>query len=218
MPTVRTQWIDKSIQSFLDQDYKNSELIIVNDGSNLDYKSILEKYSNDRIRYYRIDKVSIGETNNFGIKKADGELICTLHDDDIMPNNSISLRVNALKDNEVIWGRSQQLSLQGEIRGLEPVGPPDKERIWKQDYINWTTIMWRKTIHNKIGYFAPFSHNEDWHFEIRFLMECNCTYIEDVVMYYRIHSGQYSAIGREAGITKKEESQMWEEMRRRYNK
>ena len=215
MPTVRTQWIRESIQSFIDQNY-DSELIVINDGTDRDYESILNEFDRTKIRYYKIDHVSIGHTNNFGIGKAKGDIICTLHDDDIMPENSLKVRAEAMGDCEVIWGASMKMSLGGVLGDIEPANEPDKNRIWRQDYINWTTIMWRKSIHDKIGMFADFSHNEDWHFEIRFLQECKCKKIDDIVMYYRIHSGQYSAIGREAGKTKKEEALMWKELKEKY--
>jgi glycosyltransferase involved in cell wall biosynthesis len=53
VPAYKAQFLAECIDSILAQTYKNFELIIVNDASPQDLDSIVSKYDDPRIRYYR---------------------------------------------------------------------------------------------------------------------------------------------------------------------
>lgn len=87
MPAYKSQYLSAAIESILAQDCGNWELVIVDDCSPEDLKSIVDRYSDDRIRYYRNEK-NLGGRNlvnqwNYSITLATGDWIALAADDDI---------------------------------------------------------------------------------------------------------------------------------------
>jgi O-antigen biosynthesis protein len=80
MPTYeRRRYIPQALQSFLQQDYPNRELIIVDDGKDA-IADLVEKLPN--VRYFHVARTSIGAKRNLACKHAGGEIIAHWDDDD----------------------------------------------------------------------------------------------------------------------------------------
>lgn len=81
-------YIKKTIQSVLNQTYKNFEILIINDASTDQSVSIVESFSDDRIRLIHNDtNKGICYTRQRGVIEARGKYIAILDADDIaMPN------------------------------------------------------------------------------------------------------------------------------------
>ncbi len=76
--------IRKSIESVLNQTYKNWELIIVDDGSTDNTYKTCEQYSkkDKRIIVYKKENEGPGKARNYGIKRSSGDYICFIDSDD----------------------------------------------------------------------------------------------------------------------------------------
>ena len=91
IPAYKKKYIKEAIDSALNQDYKNIEVIIVNDKSPYNLKDIIDQYEDNRIIYYENER-NIGKHNpvnnwNRCVELAKGELFTLLCDDDkLMPN------------------------------------------------------------------------------------------------------------------------------------
>ena len=84
IPTYnRAKLIKRSILSVLNQTYQNFEIIVVDDGSADDTKSVVESFNNPKIRYIRHD-INKGQSaaRNTGIKNAKGKYIAFQDSDD----------------------------------------------------------------------------------------------------------------------------------------
>lgn len=79
-------YIERAINSVLNQKYKNYELIIVDDCSNDSTVEKISKYKSKNIRIYKTKKNSgtAGATRNIAIQKAKGEYILFLDGDDTL--------------------------------------------------------------------------------------------------------------------------------------
>ncbi len=85
IPTYNRQdLLKESVESVINQTYKNIELIIVDDGSIDNTKAVVENYLSDpRVKYiYQINK-GLGEARNNGILNSKGNYLMFLDDDDI---------------------------------------------------------------------------------------------------------------------------------------
>ena len=91
IPTYnRPKHILLALQSVLNQTFKDFEIIVVNDGSTIDYSEI-EKFcsNNPNIKYvYQTNKYLAGARNT-GMKNSSGKFICFLDDDDIYLSNHL---------------------------------------------------------------------------------------------------------------------------------
>lgn len=79
----RPETLRRAIQGVLNQDFKNFELIVVDDGSAEETKEVITKFGDPRIIYIRNHK-NLGGTKslNIGLKRSKGKYICPLDDDD----------------------------------------------------------------------------------------------------------------------------------------
>lgn len=91
VPAYKAQFLAECIDSILAQTYKNFELIIVNDASPQDLDSIVSKYDDPRIRYYK-NEVGFGAEHVVGnwnkcLEYATGDyIICMGDDDKLLPH------------------------------------------------------------------------------------------------------------------------------------
>lgn len=104
MPMYNSEkYIKESINSILNQEYKNFELIIVDDGSIDSSIEIVKEYNDSRIKLYEnIENKGLPYTRNKLLSLATGEYIALLDSDDIALKNRIKAQVEFLEKNKNI--------------------------------------------------------------------------------------------------------------------
>ena len=94
--------MDELLQSLTLQTDKDFEVIVVEDGSEIDCKEIVEKHQGKlNLSYCNIANSGPGQARNFGAKHANGEYLIVLDSDCIIPENYISSVKKELKENPV---------------------------------------------------------------------------------------------------------------------
>lgn len=93
MPVYNTEnYLKKSIDSILNQTYKDFELIIINDCSQGNTDEIINKYKDKRIKYIKNKtNMGIGYNRNLGITKSKGDYICFIDSDDYIREDFLEL-------------------------------------------------------------------------------------------------------------------------------
>lgn len=86
--------VGSTIQSILDQKYRNFELLIINDGSTDNSLNVVSSFNDERIRIINKENGGVSSTRNLGIKEAKYEWIVFFDADDIMYENALSEYVN----------------------------------------------------------------------------------------------------------------------------
>lgn len=97
------KYIVKCLESIVNQDYKNFELLIVNDGAKDDSIKLADDYLKDKdINYQIINKENGGlaSARNAGIRKAKGDAIAFVDSDDCLSKDFLGNLYNALKNND----------------------------------------------------------------------------------------------------------------------
>ena len=94
IPAYKSAYLSDAIRSALEQDYPNIELIVVDDCSPDDIKSVVDGFKDARIRYVR-NEVNLGSASvvhnwNHCLDEARGEFFVLLCDDDILLPNMVS--------------------------------------------------------------------------------------------------------------------------------
>ena len=90
LPTYnRAEYLPRAIDSVLSQDYRELELIVVDDGSTDHTRQVVESYKDSRIRYMRtpVNK-GVAAARNAGIRRAKGELIMETRETDKTGRNA----------------------------------------------------------------------------------------------------------------------------------
>lgn len=89
-------YICESIDTVLNQSYKNIEVVVVDDGSTDDTKRLLEQYG-ARVTYYYQEQQGVAAARNFGLKQVRGPLVALQDADDRWLPNKIEAQVRALQ-------------------------------------------------------------------------------------------------------------------------
>ena len=99
------KFIDKCIQSLINQTYQNIEIILSNDGSkdnSLKKIKDWEKKYPDKIKCESHKNQGVGMTRNKGIALATGDYLTFVDSDDYLDDNFIETLVNNIDDCDII--------------------------------------------------------------------------------------------------------------------
>lgn len=94
----RPSEIKDLLQSLSQQDYNNFEVVIVEDGSEIICKGVVDEFkSRLEIQYFYIPNAGQGFARNFGMRKAKGEFFVLFDSDCIIPQSFLSSLSNAIQ-------------------------------------------------------------------------------------------------------------------------
>ena len=104
IPIFNSQnFIEESLNSLINQTFKNFEIICVNDGSTDKTFDILKKFEQKDERIYIINQNNLGAgiARNIGMKKSKGEYLIFLDSDDIFKENMLEELYKKIKGNDL---------------------------------------------------------------------------------------------------------------------
>ena len=87
----RAEFITNAINSVINQSFTNWEYLIIDDGSTDNTQSIIQLFSDNRIRYHYQKNKERSAARNTGIKLAKGRFICFLDSDDYYLNHHLQI-------------------------------------------------------------------------------------------------------------------------------
>ncbi|MDP4207176.1 MAG: glycosyltransferase [Bacteroidota bacterium] len=124
MPTHNDgQYISKTIESVLSQTYKNWELLIMDDGSTDDTASLVNTFTDGRIRFFQ--QANLGQLmalNNVS-SHISGDVVMMLHSDDLL------YKPTSLEDNIQYFEDSSIDGIYCSIIQFYPSGKPDQVMV-----------------------------------------------------------------------------------------
>ena len=99
IPVYNTEkWLNKCIDSVVNQTYRNVEILLINDGSTDESPEICNKYArlDDRVRVFHKSNSGVSSSRNFGLDKAKGSYVVFVDSDDYLANDIIEKGVNVI--------------------------------------------------------------------------------------------------------------------------
>ena len=91
------KYIERCLNSLINQEYSNIEILCIDDGSKDNTKKILEKDS--RIKYFYKENGGLSSARNYGLKYIDGYYCCFIDSDDYVDSTYVSKLVNSIEKN-----------------------------------------------------------------------------------------------------------------------
>lgn len=180
------KYIEKCLESVLNQTYKNYEIIVINDGSKDNSKEILSKYQEkypEVIKHIEQENKGVAKTRNYGIKLAKGEYIAFIDNDDYIDQDYLEKFVTEAEN-------GQYDVVIGGYRRPTEIGKMIKEQRLENE--EWSKFMimapWAKIyrkdylINNDITFLSN-NIGEDVYFNLQALQLSNKIKIIDYMGY-----------------------------------
>lgn len=121
IPTYnRSSLVKDAICSVLAQTELDLEVIVVDDGSTDDTRSVVDNFNDSRIKYYYKQNGGVSSARNFGMAKSEGEYVAFLDSDDIWPENFLEATSFVL-DDDASYGLAYTATIQKYEDGGERV-------------------------------------------------------------------------------------------------
>ncbi len=163
----KIKYIKKSIDSVLNQKFKNFEIIIVHDDPrNKDFDYLLElKKNNNKIRLIKNKKnLGAGFSRNKGIKLAKSKYIAFLDSDDTWKKEKLKSQISFMKKNNLDFSFTSYDQIDSEGKKLKTVKAPKLQRyddLLKDCRIGLSTVILKKKLINKKFKFSNLKTKED---------------------------------------------------------
>lgn len=198
-------YLEKCINSIINQTYKNLEILLINDGSKDNSLQILYEYAKKDLRIRVIDRQNNGvsATRNLGIEKSTGEYICFIDADDWIECNMIEKLYNTIKQKDVDAVRCNYYTHLGAKRIIgKSVNMKDKichSDELKNDILNefiigninsfvWLLIVKSDILKNKIKFVTKVHMMEDTIFYVELLYNIKTLYFLNEPLYHYVYN------------------------------
>ncbi|PIS13894.1 hypothetical protein COT65_01735 [Candidatus Shapirobacteria bacterium CG09_land_8_20_14_0_10_47_13] len=213
IPTYnRADLLGRSIQSVLDQSFKEFDLIIIDDKSTDGTPRVVKNFNDSRIKYIKNQK-NLGIIGNWNkaIDVAPGKYLSIFHDDDIMSPDFLKEAFLALEANPSVGFTFPMIKMVDINRNLIKVwydGYKGKTGLISGlEYILLTirkerclslapSMVFRKKVFKKVGYFGQeFSFNTfDFNRWFKIALNFDVYLINKFLFEYTVHPGQMSQL------------------------
>lgn len=185
---------DISVPSAQNQTYKNLEIIVIDDGSTDDTKSVVEnlRLNDDRVIYFYQDNRGQASARNFGIKKATGDYVAFLDADDYWHDMKIEKQVKIMEGNPDAGFCFCDYFVLDEDDKYYKKQDPGKDffvdTLMAVKSALPSTLLIKREVFEKIGYFderPELRYIEDIDFIIRLSNKEKFAYLPEALIDYR---------------------------------
>ena len=209
------KYLKESIDSALNQTYKNIEIIVINDGSKDSTESIVLSYGN-KIRYYKKDNGGVASALNLALSKMKGDYFSWLSHDDLYEKDKIAIQINELSkyDDKVILLSDYKIINDSGLEKRKMIAPHNEliknhEKALLKGLINGITLLIPKKAFIECGNFnEELKCTQDYDLWFRMLLKgYQFKHINKVLASSRIHDEQTTNT---SSVVIKEGNKLWE--------
>lgn len=192
------KYIEQAVASALNQTYPNIEVIVVDDGSNLETKAILQILEPKITKLITQENQGQSTARNRGIIEAKGEYVLVLDSDDYFEPTFCQKALTIFlerSDVKVVTCQAYLMHEDGSVKKYIPKGGNIKSFIYTNAALGST--MFKKNDWRSVnGYDENMRKGfEDWEFYIRILKNEGCVYvISERLFTYRKRSDSTTSI------------------------
>ena len=200
----RRDLLIQAVDSCLCQTISDFEVVVSDDGSSEDLRSVVETFRDSRISYYRND-ARLGATRNHqqAVSRAQGEYVITLNSDDLVLPSCLEIAGQALKkwENAAAAYFSTTYLTDATVQGFHEIPRIEfannetyQQNPWLEGYhgTSPSCCLFRKTAFDEIGgYRTTLRFAYDWDLYMRFMRRgSGVVFVPEVLSVYRRHAEQ----------------------------
>jgi len=188
-------YLAESIQSILNQSYRDFELLILNDGSTDRSEQIILSFNDPRIRYFKTEsnKGLIFQLNK-GILNAKGKYVARMDADDISSAKRFEKQITFLEENpaiKLVGSCAEVIDEKGKATGRIIDVPKTFEAIkagilFQCPFIH-SSVMGSAEVFKKFGYSDEFPIAEDYFLWSQITKVYRTANLSEVLLHYRTH-------------------------------
>jgi glycosyltransferase involved in cell wall biosynthesis len=206
MPKVDTGKLTKKFGKLLSQ-YPRKPLVSIIIPFKSDRGWLKDAVKSAKLQRYKhieiVKSQSLGtlaENFNAGVRKAKGEFICYLCDDDLLTPNSIEDRVKLFNyaEFDFVHGNAINCRPDGdELLFVPRMKEPTVGDMIIKNVLHGGTVMYRREVFENYGYFdEKLTNGEEYEFNLRLLAHgAKIGYVNSILYKYRYHNEQKSLFG-----------------------
>jgi glycosyltransferase involved in cell wall biosynthesis len=199
-------FLEEAIKSILEQDYKDLELVAVEDPSPANGRKVFESFNDPRIRYHLNEKrTSLREQLNLGLSLCRGTYIARMDADDISYPSRIGKQLRYLLEHpeiNLVGTNLDYMSSSGKPMGLRRY--PERHEDIARDLRLYASVAHATIMVKRVDILAMEGYRdaapmEDWDLWCRMLMAgMKFHNIQETLYSYRQHAG----MGKYKGLRK----------------
>lgn len=197
MPSWNTgKFIAESIQSVIDQTYKNWELLIVDDCSTDNTDEVVSSFNDKRIKYLK-NETNLGAalTRNRALREAQGEWIAFLDSDDLWAPEKLEKMIKFMKENNYSFAYHEYEKIEEESKPLNVyVSGPEivtKRKMYNYGYPGCLTFMYNAKTMGLIQ-IKDIKKNNDYAILLQLCKKANCYLLKENLAKYRVRKQSIS--------------------------
>ena len=186
------KYIRQAIESVLHQTFQGFELIIIDDGSTDNSRSIIEEYKDhEKIQIIFQQNKGLNVTNNIALRAAKGKYIMRLDADDYLDHNALLVMSSLLDQNPelgMVFPDYYLVDEANNILGLEKRHDFTKEvELLDQPAHGACTMIRRESLLELDGYSEDYTCQDGYELWIKFIKSFPVRNVGTALFYYRRH-------------------------------
>lgn len=190
-------YLKASIESILNQTFKDIEIIIVDDCGKNDLDSITEEYKDKRIKVIKNNKnIGLVESLNKAITASKADILARMDTDDIADENRLEEQYKFMINHEeysVVGTLANEFSKNSTTGVLGKPGEKTAKSLAYGDSIIHPSVMMRKKDIQSVGGYKNYKRAEDLSLWFELVMKGFRLFVIDrVLLNYRVNKEDYS--------------------------
>lgn len=194
------QYINQAVDSILQQNWQNLEVIVVDDGSTDHTPKAMDFYKSDsRVNYIRTPNQGQPKAKNTGIRNTHGEFIAFCDADDLWEPTKLTVQMPLFDDPNVGIVYSEVSNIdEHNNRYTKPANETRHSgkvtnQLLIENFVPFGTSVIRRACVERNGIFdETFRMGIDWDLWLRYSLDWEFAYTPERTYIYRVWSGQMS--------------------------
>lgn len=206
------------LQSVVEQEFSDWEIIAINDGSSDESAQLIEEFiashPNRKIHLYTQENQGVSMARNAGMQKASGEFIAFLDSDDIWDRDKLTRQMNEFGKNPEIdlLGANRDGIVHGRYFWLtfERMNKISPKMLMFKNYLMTSSVVFKREVLKSVEPFKKgMSHAEDLEFFFRICKQYNCYLLNESVVYSIDNKPEFGHSGLSADIWSVEKGELY---------